>query len=68
MDDPVGDSGRDASPRHPGAPRWVKVLVVVAALVLLVVLILLLTGTNHGPGRHLDGGQPTVPEHSGSHP
>jgi preprotein translocase subunit SecG len=54
----------------PAAPRWVKVFGIVSAVILLVVLVLLLTGSNHGPGRHLDGGSERAPatEHSVPHP
>ena len=54
----------------PGAPRWVKVFGIIAAVVVLVFLVLLLTGKDHGPGRHLDGGneRPAGAEHSVQHP
>ncbi len=41
---------------HPGAPRWVKVFGFVAAVLLVIGLVLMLTGGDHGPGRHVDGG------------
>jgi plastocyanin len=60
---PDPEAGRDAGtgpgpePR-PGMPRWVKVVgVVVGLLVLALVVIMLATG-EHGPGRHLPGGNP----------
>ena len=67
MDDPSplpeprsGAAGAEpASP--PGAPRWVKLLVIIAAVVLVVFLVLLLTGSGHGPGRHLNGGDDPAP-------
>ena len=54
----------------PGAPRWVKVFGIIAAVVVLVFLVLLLTGKDHGPGRHLGGGneRPAGAEHSVQHP
>ncbi len=58
---------RESAPR---APRWGKVSGIIAAVVVLVFLILLLAGGNHGPGRHLDGGdeRPPTVEHSVPHP
>lgn len=36
-----------------GAPRWVKVFVIIAlVLVLLVVVMMLIGGGSHSPGRH----------------
>lgn len=65
--DHAGTGGRESPPR---APRWVKVSGVIAAVAVLLLVILLLTGGNHGPGRHLDGGERRSPatEHSGPHP
>ena len=41
----------------PGTPRWVKLLAIVAAVVIvLVVVVALVAGGEHGPGRHLPGG------------
>ena len=56
--------------KAPRAPRWVKVFGAVATVVILVFLILLLTGNDHSPGRHLDGGQgrPAGAGHGGRHP
>ncbi len=61
------DTTRDTPPR---TPRWVKVFGAVAAVVILLFLVLLLTGNDHGPGRHLDGGQgrPAGSEHRVQHP
>ena len=57
-----------ASP--PGPPRWAKVFGIIAAVVLVVFLVLLLTGSAHGPGRHLDGGDDPAPavDHRVPHP
>ena len=56
MSDPAnaGGPGR-ASPRSAVAmPRWVKVfLIIAAALVVLMVAVMLVSGSQHGPGRHL---------------
>ena len=44
-------------PRPPGAPRWVKLFGIVAvAIVAIVVIVALFGGGEHGPGRHLPGG------------
>jgi hypothetical protein len=44
----------------PRMPRWVKwSAIVVGALILLMVVVMSLSGTQHGPGRHL--GSDTVP-------
>ena len=40
----------------PGAPRWVKVFVVVGVIVVLILVVLLLMGGGHGPGRHSGSG------------
>ena len=46
----------------PRAPRWVKVSAIVAAVVVaLIIAITLLSGGEHGPGRHLPGGDHTAP-------
>ncbi|MDQ4098057.1 MAG: hypothetical protein M3144_09345 [Actinomycetota bacterium] len=60
--------GEPASP--PGAPRWAKVFGIIAAVVVVLFLILLLTGGDHGPGRHGNGGQerPPAAEHTVRHP
>lgn len=48
----------DPAPEHPpDRPKWVKVsLVVTVVVVAIVVLIAILSGGEHGPGRHLPGG------------
>lgn len=49
-------AGVPPTAERPGAPRWVKVFVVVAAVVALVLIALMLvSGGTHGPGRHLSG-------------
>lgn len=65
--DGTGAIGRGSSP---GAPRWVKVFGVIAVIVLVLFVILLLTGGDHGPGRHSDGGAGPTPgvEHRPPHP
>jgi hypothetical protein len=55
MAEPLNDGtepGRPPVDDQVGAPRWVKVSLIVAAAVVLLVLVLLLLGGNHGPGRH----------------
>ena len=41
---------------RPGAPRWVKVFVVIAIVAIVTVVIINLAGGDHGPGRHMSGG------------
>ena len=46
-----------APAQPPGRPKWVKVFVIVAVVVVaLAVVIAVLTGGEHGPARHLPGG------------
>ena len=45
----------DPNTRHK-RPVWVTVLAIAAALVIVVVVVMALSGGNHGPGRHLPGG------------
>ena len=56
-------SGREPGP---GAPRWVKVgLIVAGVFALLLIIGMLVVGGQHGPGQHLpDKGGPTG-EHGG---
>ncbi len=61
----------DTTPDTPArTPRWVKVFGAIATAVILLFLVLLLTGKDHGPGRHLDGGRgrPAGGEHGVQHP
>ena len=53
---------REMSP-YPGAPRWVKVLIVIigVALLLLLAMVVGLLPGDHGPGRHRTG-EPTNAE------
>ena len=45
-----------------GTPRWVVVSAIVALALVLVIVVLILTGTgNHGPSRHLSGGNDVGP-------
>jgi hypothetical protein len=45
----------DSKPR--AMPRWVKVFAIVAiVVVVLVIAVMLLTGGQHGPSRHIPGG------------
>lgn len=44
-------------PEPPATPRWVKVSAIVAAVVVVVVVVVaLIAGGEHGPARHLPGG------------
>jgi hypothetical protein len=52
----------------PGMPRWVKVsAIVVAVLALLVVIVVLVSGGEHGPRRHLPGGETPGVQTPGGH-
>lgn len=46
-------------PEFGGVPRWVKVIGIVVAVVVVLVVLAQVTGIagDHGPGRHLPGGQ-----------
>jgi hypothetical protein len=52
MDNPPGSPNSEP----PGAPRWVKVFGIIAIVVVLLVVILALAGGQHGPSRHMLGG------------
>ena len=46
-------------------PRWVKVSVIVAIVVIAVVVgVMAFAGGEHGPGRHLPGGDEAPAEHT----
>ena len=68
--EPRSGTARAGPPSPPGAPRWAKVFGIIAAVVLVLFLVLLLTGSNHGPGRHLDDGGDPAPavDHRLPHP
>ncbi|MDQ0256370.1 hypothetical protein J2S74_003790 [Evansella vedderi] len=52
---------RKIEEQPPGIPSWVKVSAFIAVIVvLLIVMIMLITGGEHGPGRHLPGGNSNV--------
>ncbi len=76
VDEPIPNADTPEGPAAigrrtpPGAPRWVKVFGVIAAVVLVLFLVLLLTGGEHSPGRHFDGGEDPAPgvEHRVPHP
>jgi hypothetical protein len=53
----MADPSPPPESKPPGAPRWVKVLAIVTAVVVvLVVVVALVAGGEHGPRRHLPGG------------
>ena len=59
------EASREPAP-PPDRPRWVKVLAAIAVLVLVAVAVMAIIGGEHGPGRHLPGGdgeQHTAPQH-----
>ena len=54
----------EGEPNHPtpattGAPRWVKVTLVVVGVLAVALVLLKVAGVDHGPGRH--GGRHTSP-------
>jgi hypothetical protein len=56
------DTRGSNSSAYPGTPRWVKLGAIAAVLViLLVVLVMVLTGSEHGPMRHIPSGSGTTP-------
>ncbi len=55
------DTGmRQTEDRPPRTPRWVRVSGTIAIVLVLLIVILKITGVggNHGPGRHIPGGEP----------
>ncbi len=53
------NSNSDTKDR-PSTPRWVKISGIIAiVIILLVVILMFIVGGNHGPGRHLPGGEQT---------
>ncbi|WP_433786842.1 hypothetical protein ACQPX6_08430 [Actinomycetospora sp. CA-101289] len=59
MDEAPRDRLEPADPQEiesSGLPRWVKIsLVIAVALVLVAIAVMALSGSEHGPGRHLGG-------------
>ena len=54
--DPPTEPSRPAGARRPPMPRWVKAFALtVIVLVVLTAALMMLTGSRHGPGRHLTG-------------
>lgn len=54
--------------RPPNTPRWVKVCGIIAiVLVLLFVIKIFIIGGEHGPGRHMSGGEPIEQEEPRDH-
>jgi hypothetical protein len=48
-----GPSTDKAPERHPGLPRWAKMLAIGAVVaVIVIVAVMLLAGGGHGPGMH----------------
>lgn len=65
---PMVDPSAAPGSTPPKAPRWVKISGLIAVLVVVaVVVVMALAGGEHGPGRHMpggdDGGGPPV-EHA----
>lgn len=66
MADPTRRPDIDAPPK---VPRWLKISAIVVGILVLVFLVLQLTGVGgqHGPGRHLPGGDHPPASVSGVH-
>jgi hypothetical protein len=56
--DPRVDPASTGTPGPPPArPRWVKTFAIVAGIVIVIVIVvMIISGGEHGPGRHLPGG------------
>jgi hypothetical protein len=52
----MADPRRSTDGTPPSTPAWVKVLGIIAAVVIVAIVILALVGGEHGPGRHIPGG------------
>jgi hypothetical protein len=52
----MADPPRSHDPKPPSTPRWVKVSGIIAAVVVVAIVVLALAGGEHGPGRHIPGG------------
>jgi hypothetical protein len=50
----IGGRRNSAAGEPSGAPRWVKVFVVIGVVVVVLIVVMLLAG--HGPGRHMRHG------------
>lgn len=58
----MDESEREPSDEQHTTPRWVRIAAIAAAVVIAaVVLVMLLSGGDHGPGRHLPGGDGHTP-------
>lgn len=56
------NSNNDTKERPPSTPRWVKISVIIVIILVLLFFLVKFTGLggNHGPGRHIPGGEPTA--------
>lgn len=57
------NTGDDTGMSHnkdgpPSTPRWVKVSGIIAIAIILLIIIKIFIGGDHGPGRHISGGEP----------
>lgn len=57
-------AGGGGEPEHetmPRTPRWVKLFAAIALVVLLLLVVMVVVrGGGHGPGRHMESGEPHV--------
>jgi hypothetical protein len=52
----MAESSRSTDSGPPARPPWVKVSMIAAAVIVVVVVVVALAGGEHGPARHLPGG------------
>ena len=52
----MADPARPPRSKPHTTPRWVKVFGIIAAVLVVAIVILALAGGEHGPSRHLPGG------------
>lgn len=59
----MADPPRSLEPKPPPTPRWVKLFGIIAGVVVLLVVVMLVAGGGgeHGPSRHIPGGDHTPP-------
>jgi hypothetical protein len=52
----MADQPRTPESKPPATPRWVKVSGIIAIVVVVLLVVVALVGGDHGPSRHLPGG------------
>ncbi|MDQ0255611.1 hypothetical protein J2S74_002993 [Evansella vedderi] len=62
------NSNSEAEDQPPSTPRWVKVCGIIAIVLVLVFIIkMFINGGEHGPARHMQGGEPIKQEEPRDH-